>query len=132
MDLTGLEASVNALPPGRSYGFSHAHKQNEELYLLLTGAGEMLLDGQVVPVGAGTALRIAPAVFRCWRNTGSEPLTCVVVQAKSGSLEQATHDDGIRADQPPRWPYTCPGFPCSWTGFFHGNRADEGSHEHHS
>jgi mannose-6-phosphate isomerase-like protein (cupin superfamily) len=104
LGLTGLEASVNALPPGQAYGFSHAHRQNEELYLFLTGTGEMLLDDRVVPVGAGTAVRIAPAVFRCWRNTGAEPLTCVVVQAKAGSLEQATHKDGIRANQPPNWP----------------------------
>jgi uncharacterized cupin superfamily protein len=103
LGLTGLEVSVNALPPGQSYGFSHAHKQNEELYLFLTGTGEMLLDGRIVPVGPGTAMRLAPAVFRCWRNTGAEPLTCVVVQAKAGSLEQATHGDGILASEPPRW-----------------------------
>jgi len=49
-------------------------------------------------------VRISPPVFRCWRNTGDGPLTCVVVQAKAGSLEQGTTADGFRASDPPRWP----------------------------
>ena len=104
LGLTGIEVSLNAMGPGQSVPFSHAHKQNEELYLFLSGSGEMLLDDQIVKVGAGSAVRIKPAVFRCWRNTGDVPLTCVVVQAKAGSLEQATRTDGIVPPDPPRWP----------------------------
>ena len=104
LGLTGIEVSLNAMAPGQSVPFSHAHKQNEELYLFLSGSGEMLLDNEVVKVGAGSAVRIRPAVVRCWRNTGDVPLTCVVVQAKAGSLEQATRTDGIVPPDPPRWP----------------------------
>jgi mannose-6-phosphate isomerase-like protein (cupin superfamily) len=104
LGLTAMEISINAMPPGQSAPFSHAHKQNEELYLFLSGQGQMLLDDQVIEVGPGSALRISPSVFRCWRNTGDVPLTCVIVQAKAGSLEQATMADGIRAQDPPRWP----------------------------
>jgi uncharacterized cupin superfamily protein len=104
LGLTGIEVSLNSLPPGQAYPFSHAHKMNEELYLFLTGKGEMLLDGKVVSVGPGSAVRVAPPIFRCWRNTGGEPLTCIVVQAKAGSLEQATAADGVIAPEPPSWP----------------------------
>jgi uncharacterized cupin superfamily protein len=104
LGLTGIEVSLNAMAPGQSVPFSHSHKQNEELYLFLSGSGEMLLDDEVVKVGAGSAVRIKPAVVRCWRNTGDVPLTCVVVQAKAGSLEQATRSDGIVPPEPPRWP----------------------------
>lgn len=104
LGLTGVEVSLNAMAPGQSVPFSHAHKQNEELYLFLSGSGEMLLDNEIVKVGAGSAVRIKPAVVRCWRNTGDVPLTCVVVQAKAGSLEQATRSDGIVPPEPPRWP----------------------------
>jgi mannose-6-phosphate isomerase-like protein (cupin superfamily) len=104
LGLTGSEVSLNAMPPGKAVPFAHAHKKNEELYLFLTGKGEMLLDGKVVPVGPGTAVRVAPPIFRCWRNTGDEPLTCIVMQAKAGSLEEATAADGVGAPEPPRWP----------------------------
>jgi uncharacterized cupin superfamily protein len=104
LGLTGIEVSLNAMGPGESVPFAHAHVQNEELYLFLSGTGEMLLDNRVVRVGAGTAVRIAPPVYRCWRNTGDVPLTCVVVQAKAGSIEKATLADGIRAAEPPHWP----------------------------
>jgi mannose-6-phosphate isomerase-like protein (cupin superfamily) len=104
LGLTGIEVSINAMAPGQSVPFVHAHKQNEELYLFLSGRGQMLLDNEVIDVGPGTAVRINPAVSRCWRNTGDVPLTCVVVQAKAGSLEQVTVKDGIRGEAPPRWP----------------------------
>lgn len=104
LGLTGMEVSINAMPPGQSVPFTHGHKQNEELYLFLTGKGQMLLDDQVIEVGPGSAVRITPAVLRCWRNTGDEPLTCIVVQAKAGGLEQATAKDGFIGKDPPRWP----------------------------
>ncbi len=103
LGLTGMEVSVNSLAPGGAVPFSHRHKQNEELYLFLSGAGQMMLDGEVIEVRAGTAVRVAPAVVRCWRNTGEEPLTCTVIQAKAGSLTQATAEDGIVAGAP-EWP----------------------------
>lgn len=103
LGLTGMEVSLNSLPPGASYPFAHAHKLNEELYLFLTGSGEMILDDQVIAVGPGSAVRVAPPVSRCWRSTGTEPLTCVVVQAQAGSLTQATAADGFRTPEP-RWP----------------------------
>ncbi len=104
LGLTGMEVSVNLLRPGEAYPFSHAHKQNEELYLFLTGTGEMLLDDRVITVGPGTSVRVAPSVYRCWRNTGSDALTYLVIQAREGSLEQATAADGILAREPPLWP----------------------------
>ena len=102
--LTGMELSLNSMLPGQSYPFSHAHRKNEELYLFLTGNGEMQLDQEVVPVRAGTAVRVAPPVFRCWRNTGSVPLTCIVIQAQAKSLEAATAADAVLSPEPPHWP----------------------------
>jgi mannose-6-phosphate isomerase-like protein (cupin superfamily) len=104
LGLTGMEISINAMPPGQSVPFTHSHKENEELYLFLSGRGQMLLDGEVIELGPGTAVRVAPPVLRCWRNTGDQPLTCIVVQTKAGSLAQATAKDGVLGKDPPRWP----------------------------
>jgi len=103
LDLTGMEVSLGSLAPGQSMPFLHAHKQNEELYLVLSGEGEMQVDGERIPLRAGSAVRIAPAGLRCWRATGVEPMAYLVVQAKAGSLEQATGSDGIVPDRPVVW-----------------------------
>ena len=95
LGLTGMELSVGSLPAGQGVPFLHAHQQNEELYLFLSGSGEMLLDGQRIPVGPGTLVKVDPPVSRSWRNTGSEPLIYLVTQTKAGSLEQWTKADGL-------------------------------------
>jgi mannose-6-phosphate isomerase-like protein (cupin superfamily) len=103
LNLSGMEVSFGVLPPGGAIPFFHAHKQNEELYLFLSGQGEMKVDEVVMAVSAGSAVRVAPAGLRCWRNTGSEPMAYIVVQAKAGSLEQATGQDGIVPEKPVAW-----------------------------
>jgi len=103
LGLTGMEVSFGSMLPGESVPFLHAHKQNEELYLILSGEGEMQVDGERIPLRPGTAVRVAPAGARAWRATGPETLSYLVIQAKAGSLEQATAGDGIRPDLPLRW-----------------------------
>lgn len=103
LELTGMEVSFGALLPGQSIPFLHTHRQNEELYVVLSGQGEMQVDGHVVPLQAGSAVRIAPTGSRCWRATGAEPMAYLVVQAKAGSLEQSTAADGVALEQPVVW-----------------------------
>lgn len=103
LGLTGMEVSFGSMAPGETSPFCHSHKQNEELYVFLTGQGEMQVDGERFPLQAGTAIRIEPAGVRAWRATGTEPLTFLVIQAKAGSLEQATASDGVIAEQPLVW-----------------------------
>lgn len=103
LDLTGMEVSFGSLAPGRSIPFLHAHRQNEELYVVLTGQGEMQVDGEVIPLRPGSAVRIAPEGVRCWRATGTEPMAYLVVQAQAGSLCQATAADGMIPDRPVVW-----------------------------
>lgn len=103
LGLDGMEVSLNSLGPGESIPFVHGHRLNEELYLFLSGRGQMQLDDEVIEVSAGTAVRVTPPVMRCWRNTGSKPLTCIVIQAQSGSLTQATLHDGFISQRGPSW-----------------------------
>ena len=42
------------LPPGVSIGV-HTHGNNEEVYIILTGIGSMVCDGQTVLYGTATA-----------------------------------------------------------------------------
>ena len=91
---TAMEFSVGSLATGVALSFKHRHKQNEEVYVFLSGRGVMTLDGEEFPVASGSVVRVAPSVVRTHRNTGDTPLVFLCFQAKAGSLEQATLDDG--------------------------------------
>ena len=103
LGLTGMEVSLNSLPPKVAVPFLHAHREHEELYLFLAGRGELQVDGEYVAVGPGTAVRVAPAGKRSWRNLGDEALVYLVIQAKAGSLAAATIKDGQPVDAPVVW-----------------------------
>lgn len=89
-----MEFSVGSLVAGEAVPFKHKHKQNEEVYVFLSGKGIFSLDGEEFPVASGSVVRVAPSVVRTHRNTGDVPLVFLCFQAKAGSLEQATLDDG--------------------------------------
>ena len=89
-----MEFSVGSLVAGEAVPFKHKHKQNEEVYVILSGQGIFSFDGEEFPVVSWSMVRVAPSVVRTHRNTGDVPLVFLCFQAKVGSLEQATLDDG--------------------------------------
>ena len=54
LNLTGAEVSISNLPAGAGVPFVHSHKQNEEIYAVLSGRGTMVVDGETVELQAGT------------------------------------------------------------------------------
>jgi mannose-6-phosphate isomerase-like protein (cupin superfamily) len=103
LSLTGAEISANRMPAGKSSPFAHAHKRNEEIYLFTAGKGSFWLDGEVVPVKEGSAVRVSPATVRCIKADDNTSLSYFCIQVDEGSLVQATRDDGIRSDIKPEW-----------------------------
>ena len=103
LGLTGCEMSLNRLPAGTAMPFVHAHKKNEELYLILRGSGVFFVDGEEFPVQEGALIRVAPAGERSWKASDSEDLYFVCIQAQEHSLTQATRDDGILLDTKTSW-----------------------------
>ena len=104
LGLTGMELSLNKLPPGAQSPFLHRHNEHEELYLVVGGEGQMQVDGRVIEVREGSAVRVAPDGVRALRNTGAGPLYYVCIQAKAGSLAGTTISDGRRVEGPIVWP----------------------------
>ncbi|MGN1375951.1 MAG: cupin domain-containing protein [Prevotella sp.] len=92
---TAIELSLGTLAPGESVPFFHHHKQNEEVYIILSGTGIFYLDGNEETVSSGSIVRIAPEVSRNTRNTGNTPLIYICIQGKAKSLEQYTMTDGV-------------------------------------
>lgn len=101
--LTGAEVSINTLPVGVSVPFVHAHKLNEEIYVILDGKGMLYIDGEELEIKAGDVLRIDPAGERCIKADAQSPIRFICVQAEAKSLTQFNRNDGLPLEVKPSW-----------------------------
>ncbi len=106
LKLTGMEVSINKLPPGSQMPFYHKHKENEELYLFIKGKGQFQIDSEVIDIHEGTVIRVAPDGVRIWRNNSSKDLYFIVIQARAGGMSKENISDGIGVKQSVEWPDT--------------------------
>jgi mannose-6-phosphate isomerase-like protein (cupin superfamily) len=54
------------LRSGKRSPFSHRHRNAEEIYVILAGAGQVKLDDDLFAVRAHDAIRVAPGVARAF------------------------------------------------------------------
>jgi mannose-6-phosphate isomerase-like protein (cupin superfamily) len=102
----GLEVSLNAVPPGKGIPFLHRHDQNDEVYIVVGGRGQFLVDGECLDVAEGSILHISPAGERAWRNNTEAPLYFLCIQYPADSITAGRTSDGRKVDHPPAWPTT--------------------------
>lgn len=95
LKLTGAEISVNSLPAGGSVPFVHAHKQNEEIYVILEGNGYAEIDGEKVRLSVGDFIRISPEAKRQFFAAEKSPIKYLCIQVKENSLGGYTMADAI-------------------------------------
>ncbi len=83
----GMRSGRVYLAPGQACG-EHSTKDREELLVLLSGSGEVLIGGsERFQVGRGKVCYIPPQTPHDVRNTGDEPLIyvyCVAPVAEQG------------------------------------------------
>ncbi len=65
----GLEMSLNVVPPSKGIPFLHKHRQNDEVYVVVGGRGQFLVDSECIDVAEGSVLRLCPAAARAWKST---------------------------------------------------------------
>ena len=87
--------SINALPAGAGVPFVHSHKENEEIYGILSGHGKAIIDGEEITLAAGDWLRIAPAAKRQFFAANDAGIVYVCVQVKANSLGGFTAEDAV-------------------------------------
>lgn len=102
LETTSCEISLNRTPAGIGMPFLHAHRQNEEVYIVVSGNGTFHLDGEEFPIREGSVVRVAPSVARGYV-AGSEDLCFICVQAREGSLVEGTTKDGFRLEAKASW-----------------------------
>lgn len=82
LSLTGAEISLNELPAGANVPFVHSHKENEEIYGILSGNGKAIIDGEEISLSTGDWLKIAPAAKRQFFASDISGITYICIQAK--------------------------------------------------
>ena len=95
LSLTGAEISVNNFPAGAGVPFVHSHRNNEEIYGVVSGRGKALIDGEEVTLTAGDWLKVAPKAKRQFSAADDEEITFVCIQVKENSLGGFTADDAV-------------------------------------
>ncbi|MCM1070317.1 MAG: cupin domain-containing protein [[Clostridium] fimetarium] len=97
---TSCEISFGSLPSGASVPFFHSHKENEENYIILSGAGKFQVNDTVFDIAEGTVVRVATNCDRNLKCTSAEPLAYICIQAKEGSLGGYTMTDAEITERP--------------------------------
>jgi mannose-6-phosphate isomerase-like protein (cupin superfamily) len=64
-----------------SYG--HRHKTQEEIYFVVSGTLQFKLEDEVMELGAGTIVRVAPQVARSVWNEGPEDAVLIMCSPQS-------------------------------------------------
>jgi mannose-6-phosphate isomerase-like protein (cupin superfamily) len=90
-----LAISLIRVPPHSDFeqGTGHTHAELEELYLVARGTLTMRFGDEVVPVGPGTVVRVAPATPRSHRNEGDEPVELWAISRELGRNDATKIDD---------------------------------------
>jgi mannose-6-phosphate isomerase-like protein (cupin superfamily) len=103
LKLSGMEVSINRAPAGAAIPFLHRHQEHEELYIFVGGSGQIQIDGQILSVQEGSAVRVRPAGARAWRNNSTEDLYFICVQATQGTYDGGPIGDGEVIGDKPQW-----------------------------
>ena len=109
LGLAGVALGLINLPAHEGYSFTHTHREQEEVYMVLEGAGRLLIDGEEVPLAAGDMVRVDPASKRALKNDGDTPLRLICAGAVPAGYPKHPEsryliDDGVPDyDDIPPW-----------------------------
>ena len=91
---TSATQFVGYIPVGRAP--DHFHKYDEVVYVL-TGSGELHIDGETAPLRAGTCVHLPAGLVHCLENTGPGEMQVLGVFRPEGSPAEAYYPDGTKA-----------------------------------
>ena len=88
LGLTQMRANVWTIAEGAM--MKHAHREQEELYFVLDGVGQIEIDGEVVAIGERDAIVVPAGSTHQVSNTGIGPLTFLAIGSPNvaGDAEQ--------------------------------------------
>jgi len=91
LDSEHLGVSYFRYAPGYRSTDGHSHREQEEVYLVVSGSGRVKLDDEIVELGEWDLVRVAPETIRAFE-AGPDGLEVIAI----GS-DRPEGGDGIRA-----------------------------------
>jgi mannose-6-phosphate isomerase-like protein (cupin superfamily) len=90
------------LEPGCGGVGAHRHDANDDVFYVIEGTAEFLLDGETIVAPAGTFVRVAPGVEHDFFNRSEQPVRFLNIYVPGGFEDDmpgivdwfATHPDG--------------------------------------
>jgi mannose-6-phosphate isomerase-like protein (cupin superfamily) len=97
--LKSMGLTITSFPSGKDgeYPHPHSHATQEEVYLLMVGRGDMIVDGRIIPMQAGDIVAVDPPARRALRSSPRSPSTWLIVGAAAGNYRE---DDWTEYDEP--------------------------------
>ncbi len=96
LDSRDLGVSLFRYAPNTRNPMAHSHREQEEAYVVVSGSGRVLLDGDVLELRQWDVVRLAPDVVRAFES-GPEGMDIVAVGGP-----KPPEGDGVRAEAD--WP----------------------------
>jgi quercetin dioxygenase-like cupin family protein len=86
LGLSAFGMNLVEIPPGeRIPEHDETGRDQEEVFLVLSGSPTLVVDGEEHPAPAGTFARLDPALRRTVVNAGDEPCAVLICSAPRGS-----------------------------------------------
>lgn len=92
-EVTMCSLAEETLPVGAAVG-RHYHLETEEIYYVLSGTGQMTIGSETREVSAGDCVYIPRLLAHTLENTGSQPMTILLVCGPAYRIEDHHPDDG--------------------------------------
>jgi mannose-6-phosphate isomerase-like protein (cupin superfamily) len=89
--------AFHRVKPGQRQGFAHRHQQAEEIYVVISGAGRIKLDGDVREIGPLDAVRVAPTVARAFE-AGDQGLELIAFGPRHEGDSEIIREDFWRSE----------------------------------
>ncbi len=64
LDLKGVALGLIHIPPDQGYTFTHKHRKQEEVYIVIRGSGFLQLDNELLEIEEGDIIRVSPQIRR--------------------------------------------------------------------
>ncbi len=109
LNMHAVALGLTKIPANEGYTFTHSHAKQEEVYIVVEGAGKMQLDSEIINIDRGDLIRVAPATKRALQADENRALFVICAGGVAEGYPENPNaryliDDGIPDyDDIPQW-----------------------------
>lgn len=100
LNLHSVSLGLIKLPPSEGYTFTHHHVKQEEIYIVVEGKGQILLNNELVDIERGDIVRVSPPTKRALKADSEASLFVICTGGVTEGYPQSANaryliDDGV-------------------------------------